>query len=94
MKIRLRVTTDGEPYEVTTAFPNVIEWERKFKRQVSDLARGIGYEDMAFFAWAASKTAGITVPAVFDDFVKRVRDIEVLDDEPTNPTQEEHSTMG
>jgi len=34
------------------------------------------------------------VPAVFDDFVKRVRDIEVLDDEPTNPTQEEHSTMG
>lgn len=94
MKITLRVTTDSEPYEVTTTFGNVIEWERRFKRQASDLGKGIGYEDMAFFAWVASKTAGIVVPAVFDDFVKRITDIDVVGDEPTNPTLEELSTTG
>lgn len=94
MKITLRVTTDGDPYEVTTNFGNVVEWERKFRRQASDLAKGIGYEDMAFFAWAASKSAGLVVPAVFDDFIKRVTEIEAVEDEPTNPTQKEPSTTG
>lgn len=94
MKITLRVTTDGDPYEVTTNFGNVVEWERKFRRQASDLAKGIGYEDMAFFAWAASKSAGLVVPAVFDDFIKRVTEIEAVEDEPTNPTPKEHSTTG
>jgi len=59
------------------------------KRQASDLARGIGYDDLAFLAWAASKSAGVTVPLVYDDFVKKIVALDVVDNEPQNPTPPE-----
>jgi hypothetical protein len=89
MKLTLNVTTTDDRYEVTTTFANIIEWERKTKRQASDLARGIGYDDLAFLAWAASKTAGITVPLMYDDFVKKIVDLDVTSNEPQNPTPPE-----
>lgn len=89
MKLTLHVTTQDNDYNVTTSFFNIIEWERKTKRQASDLSKGIGYEDLAYLAYAASKTAGIIVPAVFDDFMKKIVDLEVVSDEPSNPTQPE-----
>jgi hypothetical protein len=39
-------------------------------------------------AFESCKVHGITVPAIFDDYVKRLVAIEVVTDEPTNPTNE------
>ena len=88
MKITLAVDTGEGPVQVTTNFMNVIEWERKYKRRAGDLAQGIGAEDLAFLAWQASKTAGITVPLMFDDYAKRIVSLEVVADDDTNPTPE------
>jgi hypothetical protein len=87
MKITLSVDTGEGPVIVTTNFFNVIEWERKYKRRAGDLAQGIGAEDLAFLAWQASKTAGITVPMMFDDYAKRIVALEVISEEDANPTQ-------
>ena len=88
MKITLAVDTGEGPVQVTTNFMNVIEWERKYKRRAGDLAQGIGAEDLAFLAWQASKTAGITVPLMFDDYAKRIVSLEVVGEDDTNPTPE------
>ena len=89
MKITLKVTpNEGDPYEVTTNLFVVVAWERRTKRQASSLANGIGAEDLAFFAYEASKQSGITVKAVFDDYIKLIDAIEVVSEEPTNPTHE------
>lgn len=88
MKITLAVDTGEGPVQVTTNFMNVIEWERKYKRRAGDLAQGIGAEDLAFLAWQASKTAGITVPLMFDDYAKRIVSLEVVTEDDTNPTPE------
>ena len=87
MKIQLRVhPNEGEPYEVTTNLFVVVAWERKFKKHASSLANGIGAEDLAFFAFESAKQSGVTVPAVFDDYIKRIREIEVVSTEEPNPT--------
>jgi hypothetical protein len=39
-------------------------------------------------AFESCKVNGIAVPAIFDDYVKRLVAIEVVTDEPTNPTNE------
>jgi hypothetical protein len=88
MKITLAVDTGEGPVQVTTNFMNVIEWERKYKRRAGDLATGIGAEDLAFLAYQASKSAGITVPLQFDDFAKKIVALEVVTEEDTNPTQQ------
>ena len=88
MKIQLRVTpNEGDPYEVTTNLFVVVAWERKTKKQASSLANGIGAEDLAFFAFESAKQAGITVPAVFDDYIKRINAIEVVGSDDANPTE-------
>lgn len=88
MKITLAVDTGEGPVQVTTNFMNIIEWERKYKRRAGDLAQGIGAEDLAFLAWQASKTAGLTVPLMFDDYAKRIVNLEVVAQDDTNPTPE------
>ena len=89
MKLTLEVTpTDGEPYKVTTNLYTVIQMERKFKIKASDLASGIAMEYLAFLAFEACKQAGVTVPAVFDDYLKRLEAVEVVSNEGANPTEE------
>jgi len=88
MQLTLKVTTDQTTYEVKTNLYVIIAWERKFKQKASNLATGVGLEDLAFMAFEACKVHGITTPAVFDDYVKRLVNIEVVTDEPTNPTDE------
>ena len=88
MQLTLKVTTDQTTYEVKTNLYVIIAWERKFKQKASNLAIGVGLEDLAFMAFESCKVHGITVPAVFDDYVKRLVAIEVVSDEPTNPTSE------
>lgn len=89
MKLKLKVNTGAGDYEVETNLYVIVTWERKFKRKASDLASGgIGMEDLAFMAYEATKQSGITVPAMFDDFIKRLETLEVVETEAVNPTPE------
>jgi len=55
---------------------------------MSDLASGIGAEDLAYLAFEASKLHGVTVPVVFDDFIKKLAAMpEVVEQEDPNPTE-------
>lgn len=87
MKLTLRVDQGEGPYEVTTNLWVITQWERKFKRKASDLAGGIGVEDLAYLAQQSSIAANITTPVELDSFIKRLELLEVVtDDEPPFPT--------
>jgi hypothetical protein len=88
MQLTLKVTTDETSYEVKTNLYVIIAWERKFKQKASNLATGVGMEDLAFMAFESCKISGITTPAIFEDYCKKLVAIEVISDEPTNPTEE------
>jgi predicted secreted protein len=87
MKYTLRYNlADEEPVEVTTSLKDIVAWERRYKNKASNLANGIGFEDLLFLAWEASKTAGVIVPAVLDKFIEKVQNLDVILEEQPNPT--------
>ena len=88
MKLTLKVIqTDGQAFEVQTNLFVIVAWERKFKRKSAELGAGnIGHEDLLFMAYEAAKLNNVPVPLTFDDFIKRVDDIDVVG-EPVNPTE-------
>lgn len=88
MKLTLQVTqTNGEQFEVKTNLFVIVAWERKFKRKSAELGAGnIGHEDLLFMAYEAAKLSNIPVPMTFDEFIKRVDDIDVVG-EAVNPTE-------
>jgi hypothetical protein len=90
MKITLKVThIDGDAYQVTTNLFTIVAMERKFKIKASDLATGIAMEQLAFLAFESCKQSGAAiVPVAFDDYIKLIESIDVVSDEPTNPTLE------
>ena len=89
MKLTLRVKLyESEAYEVVTYLFVIISWERKMKRRASDLSSGIGMEDLAYMAYEASKQQGHPVAISFDEFVKKLEDLEVVETATAVPTQE------
>lgn len=89
MKITLEVTqNDGQRYKVTTNLFTVVAMERKFKIKASDLAQGIAVEQLAFLAYECCKQNDIVVPIVFDDYLKIIDSIDVVNEEPANPLNE------
>jgi hypothetical protein len=87
MKLHLQITpVEGDPYTVTTNLYVLVMTERKFKIKASDFANGLAIEHLTFMAYEAAKLSGVTVPAVFDDFVRRIDSIDVLEEEPGIPT--------
>ena len=89
MKITLQVEQqDGLTYRVTTNLFSIVALERKFKIRASDLASGVAMEHLAFLAFEGAKQEGYTVPAVFDDYIKRLVSVDVVEEEATNPTGE------
>ena len=87
MKLDLHVTTtDGDDYTVQTNLFVIVAWERKYKRKASDLAAGIGVEDLAYMAFESCKQNNIPVPAVFDDYIKKLGSIEVVSQDTENPS--------
>lgn len=87
MKLHLQVTpAEGEPYTVATNLFVLVATERKFKVKSSDFANGIGMEHLAYMAYEAAKLSGIPVPPVFDDFVRRLDAVEVVEEESARPT--------
>lgn len=84
MQLTLKVIfIDGNEYEVQTNLMTIVNWERKYKRKASDMASGIGVEDLAFMAYEASRLNKITVPANLDIFIGSLKNIEVV--EQLNP---------
>lgn len=86
MKLTLRVDQGDGPIEVTTNLYTIVAWERRFKTKASNIANGIGLEDLAFLAHTALQQIGVVVPIVLDDFIKKVVVLEVVEDVPENPT--------
>jgi hypothetical protein len=80
MQLTLRaVFKDGTSYEVQTNLMTIVLWERKYRRKASDIANGIGVEDLAFMCYEASRLNGITVPSSLDAFITSLTNIEVVD---------------
>ena len=89
MKITLAVEeTDGLTYQVTTNLFSIVALERKFKIRASELSSGVAMEHLAFLAFEGAKQNGITVPAVFDDYIKRLVSVDVVGEDAANPTDE------
>jgi hypothetical protein len=87
MQLTLAIDQGDGPIQVTTNLYVIVQYERKYKRKASEMAQSIGYEDLLFLAYESCKIHGVTVPVVFDDFIKRTVSIEVVSEEPANPTQ-------
>lgn len=88
MQLTLKVTPiEGDAYEVVTNLFTIVALERRFKVRASDLANGIAMEHLAFLAFEAAKGSGVTVPAVFDDYIKRLQAVEVVGTGSENPTE-------
>ena len=87
MQLTLKVELPDNIYTVTTNLYVVVAWERKFKRKASDMANGIGIEDLAYLAFEASKLNKIVVPAEFDNFIKQLVNIEVVEQEQPSFTE-------
>ena len=90
MKLKIRLDMGEGPFEVETNLWVVTQWERKFKRKVSDFANGVGIEDLAFMAHIACQSEGIMVPIALDDFIKKLVLLDVINeaddiDRPTEP---------
>lgn len=87
MKLKLEVVFgDGQTAQVDTNLWVITQWERKYRTKVSAIAEGIGAEDLAFMAWTACQQQNIVVPIVFDDFIKKLDAVNVVDSEADNPT--------
>lgn len=88
MQLTLKCDAGDGEFTVTTNLWVITQWERKYKCKASQMADGIGMEDLAFLAYESAKIHGITVPVVFDDWLKQLRTLEVVDSTSPNPTQE------
>lgn len=82
MQLHLKVTTNETTYDVSTNLGVIVAWERKYKRKASDMAQGVGIEDLAFLAYESAKHKKIVVPASFDDYISKLVNIEVVEQEP------------
>lgn len=80
MKITLKCDIGDGPYEVTTDLWIVTQWERRFKRKISQISDGLGIEDLAFMAHLGSQNAGVLVPIGLDDFIKKLKVLDVVED--------------
>jgi hypothetical protein len=80
MQLRLRATfNDGSTNEVTTNLMVIVSWERKFKRKASEMAQGVGVEDLAYLCYEATRLTGQTVPTNLDTFISLLASIEVVE---------------
>jgi hypothetical protein len=80
MQLTLKaVFKDGTSYEVQTNLMTIVLWERKYRRKASDIANGIGVEDLAYMCYEASRQNGKGVPANLDAFITSLTNIEVVD---------------
>ncbi len=73
LSLEIQFLDGTDPVTVETTLFTTVLWERKYKRKASELGSAIGQEDLAYLAYEASKMSGITVPAMFDDYLKSLK---------------------
>lgn len=89
MQLTLHVhLVDGTDYQVKTNLYTVVALERKFKIRASDLEHGVAMEHLAYLAYEASKQHEIVVPVAFDDFIKKLVAVDVVEGETANPSDQ------
>ncbi len=80
-------TIDGDSRQVQTNLATLVKWERLYKRKVSQIGDGIGAEDLAYFAYEATRQAGIVVPSTLDLFIEQLENMpEIVEADDRNPT--------
>ena len=79
MQLTIKLTFADSEQIVTTNLMTIVAWERKFKRKASQIGDGIGIEDLAYMAYEASRQNGIVVPALLDDYIKSLVNLEVIE---------------
>ena len=80
MQLTLKATfNDGNTNTVTTNLSTVVAWERKYRRKASEMAQGVGVEDLAFLCYEATRASGLTVPGTLDLFISSLASIEVVE---------------
>jgi hypothetical protein len=80
MQLTLKATfNDGNTNTVTTNLSTVVAWERKYRRKASEMAQGVGVEDLAFLCYEATRASGTTVPGTLDAFINSLATIEVVE---------------
>jgi len=90
MQFSIHVTETDKDYTVQTSLFTIIAWERRFKVKAHTLANGFGAEDLAFMAYESCKQQNIPVPLTFDEYLKRLVDVSIVDVD-ANPTTGEQS---
>lgn len=82
MKLQLKITTtDNQVLELECGIPEFIAWERHSHNKTSQLALGIGIEDMAYLGYAALKRKGEKLKP-FDAWINDIAEIEAIEDNP------------
>lgn len=80
MQLTLKATfNDSTTNTVTTNLSTVVAWERKYRRKASEMAQGVGVEDLAFLCYEATRASGSTVPGTLDLFISSLASIEVIE---------------
>ncbi len=79
MQLTLKVTFEDKTETVTTNMMTIVMWERKYKRKASQIADGIGIEDLSYMAYEASRSQGIVVPLLLDDYIRSIKNLEVVE---------------
>ena len=74
LRLAFHVEDADGPREVHVGPSTLVAWERKTGRKISQLAEGIGGEDMAWMVWHADKKAGITADG-FEKYLERLEDV-------------------
>ena len=79
MQFTLKITFEDKTETVTTNMMTIVMWERKYKRKASQISEGIGIEDLAYMAYESSRSQGIVVPALLDDYIRSIKNLEVVE---------------
>jgi len=85
MQLTVKVDIGDGPVIVTTNLQSTMAWELRFNKRFSDLADGIGLNDLAFMAWDVCKQNQVVVPVEFDTFKKKLITLEVVSQEQPVP---------
>jgi hypothetical protein len=91
MKFNIKVayrTPAGAVVEetVVTTLADTAHWERKKKKTVRDMMNGIGIDDLAFMAWHRL-VAMAKENRDYDTWLECVTDLDVIEEQSTNPTE-------
>lgn len=88
VNITYKVTlTSGDTYEVETTFDAWCAWEDKFNRSRVDPSYTLKLRDHAWVIWRSCMGRDIVVPLNFDDYLKKIAAIDVVQERKARPTK-------